>query len=217
MSRLRQSDISPRTSKRQANEAQLRAHITAKSVTCRHTGIPNLEPVDNQMIMAAFRVFIHTVCTMFVGNSIPTHNPPILAILPEHCPADCMRAERRVTVLSKHPGRYRYPDWRPKSVLPTKISAIHHVPSCLLSYLKGLSSGYGVSSPLVSSSVFSSLIFAMLVLALLALPLLSTASVHGRHGAHAHSHTASKRLPTTWHHDSDHPGVSEHFICPSRV
>ncbi|KAJ7704191.1 carbohydrate esterase family 4 protein [Mycena olivaceomarginata] len=45
----------------------------------------------------------------------------------------------------------------------------------------------------------------MLVLALLALPLLSTASVHGRHSAHAHSHTASKRLPTTWHHDSDHP------------
>ncbi|KAJ7255842.1 hypothetical protein B0H12DRAFT_1287345 [Mycena haematopus] len=44
----------------------------------------------------------------------------------------------------------------------------------------------------------------MLILTLLALPLVSTATVHGRHGAHAH--TDAKRLPTpTWFHDSDHP------------
>ncbi|KAJ7142130.1 carbohydrate esterase family 4 protein [Mycena crocata] len=44
-----------------------------------------------------------------------------------------------------------------------------------------------------------SLIFAMLAPALLLFPLLSAAAVHD------HSHSATKRLPSTWYHDDDHP------------
>ncbi|KAJ7890800.1 hypothetical protein B0H13DRAFT_2234871 [Mycena leptocephala] len=44
----------------------------------------------------------------------------------------------------------------------------------------------------------------MLLLTVLLLPLLSTAHpTHRRHDAH--SHTTSKRLPSTWYHRSDHP------------
>ncbi|KAJ6495464.1 carbohydrate esterase family 4 protein [Mycena sanguinolenta] len=44
----------------------------------------------------------------------------------------------------------------------------------------------------------------MLIPTLLALPLLSSAALHGRHDAHAHTDT--KRLPTAdWFHESDHP------------
>ncbi|KAJ7119949.1 chitin deacetylase [Mycena crocata] len=44
----------------------------------------------------------------------------------------------------------------------------------------------------------------MLVPTLLLLPLLSAASLHPRHD-HGHAHRASKRLPSTWYHRSDHP------------
>jgi hypothetical protein len=88
----------------------------------------------------------------------------------------------------------------------------HHAPSVIaaelssITYLKRIFDAASIARYFFSPF----LIFPMLVLALLALPLLSTASVHQRHN-HDHLHNAAKRLPSTWFHHRDHPGLSEYF------